>query len=143
MKLILTFLLVCGLIISNTEANDLVDKVTKLAQECKGSTGASDADYENLLNYQAPNTDKGKCLTECVLKKSGALGENNKINEAVMVEFIKAGAAGDASIEKIGMEGLQACLKVPQHPNACENAAALNACFTKNLRAKGFKGLPA
>lgn len=40
-----------------------------LAQECKASEDASDADLSKLVEKKAPDTKEGKCMFACIMEQ--------------------------------------------------------------------------
>nr|XP_014090131.2 uncharacterized protein LOC106617458 [Bactrocera oleae] len=142
MKYFLVFLAICSLVISFSEAEEFLEKVKKIAEECKVQVGASDEDVAGVFKYEPAANDKAKCLNACCMQKLGILDENHKLVEAGAIEYIKQVAAGDAEYEKQSMEVLNECKNTPESSNECEYAEAFRVCVIESSKSKGIKILP-
>lgn len=45
--------------------------VSRVLNECKVTEGASDAEYENLIHEQLPETKEGSCMLACAYEIVG------------------------------------------------------------------------
>nr|AKN10577.1 general odorant binding protein 19d [Zeugodacus tau] len=142
MKYFVVCLAICSLVIAHTEAQELLEKVKQIAEECKGQVGASDDDVTRMLKYEPATNDKAKCLQACIMKQFGILDDNNKLVEAGAMAYIKSLAAGDAELEKLSTEVYNECKNTPASSNECEYAEAVRVCTIENSKSKGIKLLP-
>ncbi|XP_053951177.1 general odorant-binding protein 28a-like isoform X2 [Anastrepha ludens] len=137
MKYFLVFLVICSLAISYAE--DIQQKIKKIANDCKAESGGSDADIDALLKHQPAGSDKAKCLMTCFMKNFGLIDAGAKIDQDSALNVIKAVANGDANIEKLGKELIDACKDTPAKGNECESGEAVRECVIAKAKANGFK----
>ncbi|XP_067637851.1 general odorant-binding protein 19d-like [Eurosta solidaginis] len=138
MKYFVVFLVACTLATSYAQ-NEMLDKAKAIAETCKTETGASDEDVVAMFKHEPAGNDKAKCLHACALKKFGLYDDSNNINNEAAMGIVKTVAAGDANLEKQGLEALDACKDTPTSGNNCEVAEAYRACFIAKSKENGFK----
>ncbi|XP_054729322.1 general odorant-binding protein 19d-like [Anastrepha obliqua] len=120
------------------DAQEILQNIKKIANDCKTESGGSDADIDALFKHQPAGSDKAKCLMTCFMKKMGLVDASAKIDKDSALNVIKAVADG-ANIEKLGKELIDACKDTPPKGNECESGEAVRECVIAKAKANGFK----
>ncbi|XP_017067024.1 general odorant-binding protein 19d [Drosophila eugracilis] len=115
------------------------DHATELANECKAETGATDEDVEHMMNHEAAESHKGKCLRACVLKKFQIMDDSGKVNKEHAVEMVKALAKHDAEKEDAATEVADKCEAIEASEDHCDAAVAFETCIYEQMKEHGLE----
>ncbi|XP_053949363.1 general odorant-binding protein 28a-like [Anastrepha ludens] len=71
------------------DAQEILQKIKKIANDCKAESGGSDADIDALLKHQPAGSDKAKCLMTCFMKNFGLIDAGAKIDKDSALNVVR------------------------------------------------------
>uniref|UniRef100_A0A0A1WH84 Pheromone-binding protein-related protein 5 n=1 Tax=Zeugodacus cucurbitae TaxID=28588 RepID=A0A0A1WH84_ZEUCU len=138
MKYFVVSLVICSLVMSYSEAQELPMRLKKIVEECKARLGAGDDDVAAMFKYEPATNKQVKCLHACTMRLLGILDKNNKPFEAGAMAYIKSVTASNAELEKLLTEVYNECKYFPASKEGCEFSEAFRVCIIERSRAKGI-----
>nr|AWC68019.1 odorant-binding protein 4 [Matsumurasca onukii] len=130
----ISFVVVALVLAAITLAQAKLDKKESidLINKCKKETGATE-DAEQLFETQViPETPKGKCLMQCVMREQGLMKENKIDAQAISQFFEKTYADDPEQLEKAAAAVAKCSLIDVKGQDKCDVAVAYLKCGQKN-----------
>lgn len=82
------------------DAEEDLEMMKGLADECKKKEGATDQDIQDMVDKKIPNTTAGKCMMNCLQEQFGIV-ENNQFKTEPFMDIVRMKVTDDALLAKI------------------------------------------
>lgn len=107
-----------------------------IANACKTTEGATDADIKQLLQHNMPTTNTAKCMHACIMEAIGLINDGKpSLENAVSLAGIASN--DNPTVLKLVQNIADACQSINE-PDRCETAYKLLECSVRVSKANGF-----
>ncbi|GLV61278.1 Odorant-binding protein 19d [Carabus blaptoides fortunei] len=121
----------------DSKEND--EKTTKIVEECRKATGASDKDVEAFEAYEFPKTKTQACLVTCYYKKVGIMNNDNTINiDKVIEEFTENEEEEDKELHDKYVAIMKDCHTKYTPAKECDSIKTYFDCMLNSAKEAGI-----
>ncbi|XP_037808817.1 general odorant-binding protein 19d-like [Lucilia sericata] len=121
----------------NIQAAVSKDEAMAIVTSCKEETGASDADFEAIIKHHSAQTQEGKCLLACFLKKANVMDDAGKVIKHAALDISESLISSEDERALVA-DIIDICDDIDLSDEHCEAAFEYGECWKKEVKSRGI-----